>query len=163
MAVRTARARPAGDPAGAPLPADGRLPANAPPAQRCRTRGARPSRDHGRPEPLERQRGEQADAVDLGPHVHLDADARRLVVELVAEGGALRLEQQRVVGQVGQRHAGVRCQRVVVGGEDDALLVEQRLGRQLASRQRQVDDGQVEALRDDLRDERGGGGVDDTT
>ena len=62
--------------------------------------GHRAGRQDRRAEPLEGERGEQAHAVDLGLRLEPNACASRVGVEVVAEAGAVRLHQQRLVGQL---------------------------------------------------------------
>ena len=90
----------------------------------------------------------------------VDAGPGRVDVEVVAEARCPRLEQQRVLGQLGDRHRSVPVERVAVGHDEHEVLVEQRLGVDVGVVERQVDDGQVEAAVDELGEERGGGGVD---
>ena len=91
--------------------------------------GRRGGRHDGGPEPLEREGGDEAQPVDLRLGLQLDAGRGRLAVELVAERGAARLEQQRVVGEVGEgRPRLVPASGWSVGRDQEAVLVEERLG-----------------------------------
>ena len=86
--------------------------------------------------------------------------ASRLRVELVAEGRAPWLEQQLVVAQLVQGDLALAGERMIRWDDEQPVLVEERFSRDLAVRDRQVDNGEVEAVGEQLGHERGRGGVD---
>ncbi len=76
-------------------------------------RGAADAGRHGGTESLERERGHEAHTVDFGLRTQCHTALLRLRVEVVAERGARRLEEELVLRELGKRDTVPVRQRMV--------------------------------------------------
>ena len=113
-------------------------------------------RHDGRAEPLERERRDEAEPVDLRLGPELDACRAGLAVELVAERGAARLEQELVAREVGERDRAPASAR---GCPVGAMRIRSSSKRGSVTHLRvgdgEVDDGEVELVREEAGHQRG--------
>ena len=93
--------------------------------------------EHGGAVALEGERGQQADAVELDPGPQADAGRLHRRVDLAPKRRARRGEEQLEALEVGEVDLLGTRQGVVVDGDDeDDVLLEERLGDEVAARAR---------------------------
>ena len=95
---------------------------------------------------LEGERGQEADAVELGPGTELDPGGPDRRVDLGPEGGPGGREEELEPSEVAEGDTGHAHQGVVVDGDDeDELLLEEGFERQVPTGDGKGEDGHVEA------------------
>jgi hypothetical protein len=119
-------------------------------------------RQDGRSVPFEGERGDEAEAVDLGGGQEGDAQRAGQGVELVPVRGAGQRQQQLEVGQVveGERPVAVG-QDVALGDDQHEVLLEEEPGDQVLAADREVEDRHVQLAAGQLGLEARGGALDD--
>lgn len=99
---------------------------------------------------MERQRGQQAHAVHLGLGHQGDAGVGGSGVEHPTERGAGGFEQEGHPVEFGEIDLGAVGEGVVGGGEEDGVLGEEQLGRDLGVVDGQVDHGEIKVAGEQL-------------
>ncbi len=111
---------------------------------------------HGRPEPLERERRGETHAVELRLGLQPHPGPGRLHLELVAQRRARSAQQEGVVAELRERDPVALGQGVIVGRDEHQVFLEELLGCQLDVVGGQVHDGEVEVPGQELERQRGG-------
>src|ERR1039458_353091 len=110
---------------------------------------------NGRPPALEGERGDEASPVDLGPRQERGAGGAEGGVEVGAKRRPGDGQQQGHPLQRAEADLARTCERVVDGYDQDEILLEKGGQREVASRRRKVEHGEVDLSRCELDIELG--------